>query len=54
MVFGHENVEVVRAMARERSALQSNLEPINPTGNDRRIPRPSRDEVSKIETGTTK
>jgi hypothetical protein len=56
MIFGHESADVVRAMARERSALSSNLEPINPAkdAKDPRIPKPSREEVSKIETGTTK
>jgi hypothetical protein len=51
MIFAHENLDHVTGQAREQIANQSGLEPVDPKKKDPRVPKPSRSEVSEIETG---
>jgi hypothetical protein len=51
LIFAHETVDAVVGQARDLAAVQSGLEPIDPSSKkDRRIPRSTRDEVDDVTT----
>lgn len=49
MIFAHADLASARSIAGEHAETQSGLEPVNPKG-DRRVPRPTRNDVSPIST----